>query len=120
MGAEPRGALGEQQRRLAGFARDDDAHRRALEFARLQRRVREPREVFRQAGAQRCVERDLSHAGTRARIEASATPARISSTPAKWYQYGRSPRNAAARMTAIAGIRCMVAPARAAPMRFTT
>jgi di/tricarboxylate transporter len=54
------------------------------------------------------------------RKEDSVTPTRISATPAKWYQAGYSPRNSAASATEIAGIRCMVTPARAAPILFTT
>ena len=40
--------------------------------------------------------------------------------PAKWNHTGYSPRNNAESSTAMAGIRCIVAPARAAPMRATT
>ncbi len=50
----------------------------------------------------------------------SPTPARISAMPAKWNHCGYSARNTADISTAMAGIRCMVAPARAAPRRVTT
>ena len=120
--AEVLGAPRQQQRRLAApVVGDDDAYRGALQAARVERRVREAREVVDQARAQRGVERDRPHAAVRrARIEASATPVRISAMPAKWNQRGYSPRNITASSTASAGIRCMLAPARAAPRRVTT
>src|SRR5258706_15119058 len=52
--------------------------------------------------------------------EDSATPARISVMPAPWYQRGYSPRKSIDSSTVMPGMRCMVAPARAAPMRLTT
>src|SRR6185369_15791396 len=50
----------------------------------------------------------------------NATPARISAMPAKWYQPGYSASKSAESTTPNAGMRCMVTPARTAPMRFTT
>ena len=113
-------ATREKKRRFAAALGDDHTHRSPLQRARLERRGGAPLEVRREPRAKRGIEHHRIHAVSRARSEASATPTRISATPAKWYQTGYSPRNNAARPTAMAGIRCMVAPARAAPMRFTT
>src|SRR3954463_680606 len=52
--------------------------------------------------------------------EAVATPARIIAMPTKWYHPGYSRRKIADKTMPIAGMRCMVAPAREGPSRCTT